>query len=77
MRSRNLYSTGRELGASWHFITLTLTAIWDCVRLRTSAQAHKLQAGGPAQYHLAKLSQENYFYFFLDLIFYLGYSGLN
>jgi len=27
---------------------LTLTAIWDFARLRTSAQAHKLQAGGPA-----------------------------
>ena len=27
---------------------LTLTAIWDCVRLRTSAQAYKLQAGGPS-----------------------------
>lgn len=29
--------------------------------------------GGPAQYHLAKLSQENYFYFLFELIFYLGY----
>ena len=38
----NLYSTGREFCGSWHFIKLTLTAIWDCVRLRTNAQATSL-----------------------------------
>ena len=33
--------------------------------------------GGPAHRLQATSSQENYFYFFLDLIFYLGYSELN
>ena len=37
---------------------------------------HKLQAGGPAHNLQAASCQENYFYFYVELILDLGYSGL-
>ena len=36
---------------------------------------HKLQAGGPAHSLQATSCQENYFYFYVELILDLGYSG--